>query len=214
MNSVSRTLLLSAAVLLAGAVALFDVTRDLAAFTSEAARRLDVQAHPVPVPAVEAYDQNGKPMRLDEDPLGLGRVAVVDFIYTRCTGLCSALGASYQQLQSRILEAGIGRQVRLLTVSFDSQHDTSAVIADYARRMHVDSAVWTVATLAHPSQMGSLLHTFGVVVVRAPLGEFQHNAAFHVVDSNGRLIRILDIDQPAAALAAALHSAVATGTDR
>ena len=37
-----------------------------------------------------------------------------------------------------------------------------------------------------------MLDAFGIMVVPAPLGEFEHNAALHVVTSDGQLIQIID----------------------
>jgi protein SCO1/2 len=42
--------------------------------------------------------------------------------------------------------------------------------------------------------LGLLLRTFGIVVIPAPGGDFQHNAAVHLVDAEGRLARVLDPD--------------------
>jgi protein SCO1/2 len=74
----------------------------------------------------------------------------------------------------------------------------------YAVRVHADPAVWTFMRPQHAEQLPGLLATFGVVVVEAPMEQFQHNAAFHVLDANGRLARIVDPDDPLGALDAAL----------
>jgi protein SCO1/2 len=87
----------------------------------------------------------------------------VDFIYTRCTSICLALGDSYQRLQDQILAAHLEQRLRLVTVSFDPVHDTPAVIADYADRMRVNPAVWTVLTPDDPAQLQAAMSTFGVI---------------------------------------------------
>lgn len=202
------TLLVTLGLLASGGALFFHLTQGLAAFTSETARQIDIRVHPVSVPPIMAYDQSGNVLRINEDPSGLGRMAIVDFIYTRCTSICSALGASYQQLQTQIVAAHLEQRVRLVTISFDPAHDDPAAMSAYAKRMHADPAVWTVLTVTHPSQLPNLLQAFGVVVVPAPLEEFQHNAAFHLVDERGNLVRILDIAQPAAALAEAQQLAI------
>ena len=45
-------------------------------------------------------------------------------------------------------------------------------------------------------ELDAMLATFGVVVIPDGSGEFQHNGAIHVVDRQGRLVRILDYDTP------------------
>jgi protein SCO1/2 len=130
-------------------------------------------------------------------------VAIVDFIFTHCLSICLALGDRYQQLQAQILDAHLEQQLRLVTVSFDPEHDTPAVIANYAARMRVNPAVWTVLTPDDPAQLRAAMSTFGVIAKPADLGQFVHNAAFNIVDRHGRLARIVPIDQPRLALEAA-----------
>lgn len=209
-----RSIALSGGVLLAGAFAFDRLTWGFDAFTAEAARQQAVLAQPAAVPLVAGHDQTGRVLALTDDPLGTGpgRIAIVDFVYTRCTTLCSALGASYQRLQAQIVAAHLQDRVRLVTVSFDPEHDTPAVIANYAQRMHADPTVWTVLTLSNPADLPVLLHTFGVVVIPAPMEQFQHNAALHLVDAQGWLVQIMDIDQPGAALAEALRRAATPRT--
>lgn len=89
-------------------------------------------------------------------------------------------------------------------MSFDPGRDTHDALAEYARRYHVDSARWRVARVADRSELARLLGTFGVVAIPDALGEFQHNAAIHVVDREGRLARILDVDATPDAIRASL----------
>jgi protein SCO1/2 len=169
--------------------------------TAETARRQTVAARPIAIPPLAGLDQLGRHQALaNADD---ARVAIVDFIYTRCTSICLALGDSYQQLQSQILAAHLERRLRLVTVSFDPEHDTREVIADYADRMRVNPLVWTVLTPDDPEQLQAALTAFGVIVRPADRGQFVHNAAFNILDRRGRLARIVPIDQPGLALQAA-----------
>ena len=67
------------------------------------------------------------------------------------------------------------------------------------------------AEFADPAAGARVLDMFGIVVVPAPLGQFEHNAAFHVVTPDGHLARIVDLDDPDGALRAAVGLAVETG---
>jgi protein SCO1/2 len=97
--------------------------------------------------------------------------------------------------------------VGLLSISFDPARDTPAALRDYARRMHADPRIWKFATLADGRDARRLLDEFGIVVIRAPAGEFDHNAAIHVVDARARLVRIVDLARPADALSYAIELA-------
>ncbi len=197
----SRTLIATFAVLLAGVLAFAQLTHGFSAITSETARRQAVARSPVRLPALLGTDQRGA-LRSLVDPKD-HRVMIVDFVYTRCPSICSVLGCSYQQLQSQIEKQHLESRIRLVTVSFDPEHDTFTVIADYSDRLHANPDVWTVLSPLDADQLRSSLKTFGIVVTPAGNGQFIHNAAFHVVDAEGRLARIIDIDQPQQAIAAA-----------
>ena len=94
----------------------------------------------------------------------------------------------------------------LLSISFDPAHDDAARLASYASRMHMDRAAWNVVTLSSVADRARLLDSFGIMVIPAPLGEFEHNEALHIVDSRGRLVQIMDFYAPGRALDRALRT--------
>jgi protein SCO1/2 len=203
----ARTFAASTAVLGAGLALLLHATALGNAFTTETLRRTQVDQAPRPVPALAVTDGRSAPQALTELLAGDGRVVIVDFVYTRCQTLCLALGTVFQQLQARIVERGLQDRIGLLSISFDPAQDSAATLDDYARRLRMDPAVWRVLTLAQPQDRRALLDAFGILVIPAPLGEFEHNAALHVVDPDGRLLRILDLTEIEPALQAALAAA-------
>jgi len=214
-GALTRTAIATALVGVAGFAAFAGLTRGFTVLTSEAARRDAIEALPVAVPVLQGVDQAGRRHALFADIESKGlrpRVTIVDFIYTRCAGVCSALGGSYQQLQAEIRARHLEDRVRLVTVSFDPQHDTPQTLAAYAQQMRADAGVWTLVSPQRPAQLPSLLAAFGIVVVPAPMAQFQHNAAFHVLDLQGRLARIVDLDDPRGALEAALSLSPAAGS--
>ena len=202
-------------VLAAGIGALYQGTDGFQALTAESARRLAIARAPRPLPDVTLEFASGRRQSLAQALRADGRIAIVDFIYTRCNAVCSAMGAELQQLQHALQAAGLERQVRLLSISFDAR-DQPAELDAYARRMRAQPAVWQFAGVAERPQRQALLDAFGIVVVPAPLGEFQHNAAFHIVDADGKLLGIVDYDAPQAALALSRQAAerVAASSER
>jgi protein SCO1 len=197
----TRTLIAMLAIGVIGALSFACLTHGFTVLTSETARRQAVAAEPIAVPDLWGIDQTGKRRALLDK--GDDRAVIVDFIFTRCTSVCSALGNSYQQLQADILEEHLEKKVRLVTVSFDPEHDTPAIIADYGRRFRANPETWTLLTPIDSEALRRALQAFGVVRVPAPDGQFIHNAAFNIIDRRGRLARIVDIGQPRRALAAA-----------
>lgn len=211
-----RSLRLAAALLAVCAIglgAIAAITDGYTVVTTEAARRLSIAEHPRLLPDVVLADGAAPGGRLRSVLRDDGRVAIVDFIYTRCFTLCLAMGSEFQQLQDRIRHQGLGGQVRLISISFDPA-DTPGDLARYARNLHADPLIWQFYGAPAPAGREALLRTFGVIVVPAPLGQFVHNAAYHVVMPDGRLSRVVDYGESGAALRFAARVASTAGAGR
>lgn len=183
------------AVLLAclmGIGALYAQTDGFSVLTTEAARRAGIQRHPRPVPDASLAFADGDHTGLLQSLRDDGRVTIVNFMYTRCFSICLAMGSELQQLQAELRSTGLDDRVRLLSLSFDPA-DTSDYLARYQSSQHADPQIWSFATLTDSAQRKAALKAFGIIVVPAPLGQFEHNAAYHVVTPDGRLVQIVDI---------------------
>ena len=231
-----RTALLTACLVLAGYGAASWTTHDFQVWTAEGARRLEVALRPVPAPAVEVDGPDLAPVSLptwlqrgagapagsglslahggtEKSPqasAGRGVVTLVDFVYTRCQTVCLSLGSSFQQMQAGLLEdrrAGQDAGVRLLSISFDGAHDTPAVLQAYARALQADPALWHWVRVPDPTEQQALLQRLGVVVVPDGRGDYEHNAAFLVLDAQGRMVRVFDLAEQQLALDSARHLA-------
>ena len=190
----------------AGGAALYQGTMGFELVSTEDGRRLAIRRAPIALPATDIHQpEPGTLAKMLHDD---GRIAIVTFIYSTCNAICSVLGSQYQQMQDEIRKRGLQDQVRLISISFDPR-DTAPVLADYARRQHADPALWRMVGVDKAEQRKALLDAFGIVVLPAPMGEFQHNAAFHLIDRHGRLARITDVDNPAQALEHAVNMAQA-----
>jgi protein SCO1/2 len=185
-----RTTLSAFLVLCLGSAGLWAGTDGLRAFTSEQARRLAVQRAPRLLPHAVLQDQDGHTFTLGEYR---GRKLLVDFVYTRCQSICGVLGAGFQRLSHDLPPAP--HAAMLLTISFDPQADTPAALKRYADRYRADAKVWRLARPQDEATLAALLSTFEVVVVPDAYGEFQHNAALHLIDESGRFTRIFGYDE-------------------
>ena len=191
-----RTLLLSLVLLAAGIGVLGGATDGFRAYTSESARRIRVRETPPMVPPLPLQTASGG--RTGFGALR-GRWLLVDFIYTHCMTYCSVQGGEFARLQRQLAEPIASSKVALLSVSFDPAHDDPAALANY-QRLHGDNgAGWIAARPADHADLVALMHVFGVVAVPDGLGGFVHNAAIAVVDPTGRLVALLDWDDPRAA---------------
>ncbi|MGB3289589.1 MAG: SCO family protein [Burkholderiaceae bacterium] len=194
-----RLLLAVLLVSILGAGALYAQTDGFAILTTEAARRADVARHPRALPQAVLLTSSGQAVPLAQALRDDGRVAIVNFMYTRCFSICLAMGSEFQQLQEAIRRQGLADRVRIISLSFDPA-DTPDDLARYAARMRAEPGIWRFAAIADADQRQQLLDAFGIVVVPAPMGQYEHNAAYHVVTADGRLARIVDIGDAAGLL--------------
>ncbi len=195
-----------------GIGALYSLTSGFTVVTAESARRQEVALNPRALQDAQVINEHGRVFSLRSNLQADGRVAIVNFFYTRCISLCLAQGYVTQRLQAAIEAEGLDSQLRLLSLSFDPR-DRGPDLSRYASGMHADPAVWQFGAFEQRRQGAALLKQFGITVVPAVLGDFEHNAALHVVTPDGRLARIVDIDAPGLALqvAKALSAGSAAG---
>ncbi|MGI9148711.1 MAG: SCO family protein [Chloroflexota bacterium] len=77
----------------------------------------------------------------------VGRVTLVDFVYTHCTDACPLLSATFQLTQRKLADQNLlGSRVMLVSLSVDPQHDTPPVLAEYSQQFKADSNGWKLLT--------------------------------------------------------------------
>lgn len=194
-----RSIIATLAVLMTGLALLWQATDGARAFTSEGARRLAVAQQMPPIPDVLLQDQTGGLFRISDLR---GRILVVDFIYTGCLTFCRIMGNTLQQVRGALPADGAGSNVLLLSISFDPDNDTVERLRAYGKHHGAVANSWKIARVTDTDALTRLLDRFGITVIHDGKGGFEHNAAVHIVNTEGRLIRVLDYDAPNAAIAA------------
>jgi protein SCO1 len=190
MTAVLRTGMASAALLLAGGVALAAATNGLEAFTTETARRVAVRSRPAELPAVALESQSGARFTLADLR---GTWLLVDFIYTRCPTFCTTLGGDFARLERQLVEPIARGKVQLLSISFDPTQDTPEQLAAYLKRFQGRDMGWQAVRPVTARGLRQITAAFGVTVIPDQLGGYTHNAAIHLVDPEGRLVDIFDL---------------------
>ena len=125
-----------------------------------------------------------------------GRWLLVDFIYTRCPTVCSALGGDFARLERELAGPIAQGRIRLGSISFDPAHDTPAQLAAYLGRFGVRNEAWQSARPLTAEGLRRLTAAFGITVIPDGLGGYTHNAAIQLVDPDGRLADIFDPGHP------------------
>lgn len=156
------------------------------------------------VPDQGLVDQDGKPFLLSSLR---GSAVLLTFIYTRCPmpEFCPRMDAFFESVQRAVKDGRLRGPVRLLSVSFDPDFDTLAVLRAHAARAGADRAVWTFASAprAEVEAWGARLGLSLIRDEKNPAG-ITHNLRTAVIDRRGRLVKILDGNQwsPGEAIAA------------
>ena len=113
-------------------------------------------------------------------------VAIVNILGILFGTLCGVLGDELQRL------AAARRGPRLLSISFDPEHDDRRALELYGERYGAALPRWRIAAPADQRSLRTLLQRFGVVATPDGSGGFVHNGALYLVDSRGCIARILD----------------------
>ncbi len=193
--------------LLLGFAAFSSVTRGFAAVTSDGVRRIDLERSPRTLPSLALVDQSGQSLSLADYAKPSSYTTFVSLAYMRCQTVCRTSASGLAFLQHEITSLGLRNKVRLLTLSFDPSNDTPQVMAEHARSVGADTALWRTATVRRAQDLPGLLKLFGIVVIPDGLGGYSHNSALFVIDEQGRLARAYDTDRPDLALVDYLRSA-------
>lgn len=112
-----------------------------------------------------------------------GHVWVANFIFTRCPDVCPALTARMAELQR-----ASAIDVRLVSFSVDPEHDTPAVLTDYAKRFGAGGH-WLFLTGARVTVATLLRDGFHVAYADdgPPTSPITHSDRFVLVDQQLRI---------------------------
>lgn len=115
-----------------------------------------------------------------------GSITVYTFAYTRCAPHCGETTRIMQTMQQRLDEVETrGIPVELVTVSFDPEHDTPAVLKQYARQVGANYDRWRFAT-GTPALLKSVIGAgFRTYYERNEDGSFYFDPVFVLVDTTG-----------------------------
>jgi protein SCO1/2 len=154
----------------------------------------------IDVPDVVLTDQRGERRHVMSELIA-GRVAVVSFIFTGCSTICSSVGANMGELD-RLLGARVGQDVSLISVTLDPLGDTPAQLAAWRAKFD-DAPGWRLLT-GDPGKVEQVLHAWQE---DAP-DITRHDAVFWLHDPrSGGWTRLAALSSPAALAALVTHLA-------
>ncbi len=138
------------------------------------------------VPDVRLVDQDGQPLQLRDLR---GSAVALTFFFTRCPlpDYCPRMSHHFAEVERRLAaQPELLAATRLVSVSFDTGHDTPEVLSAYARRYtRPPFRHWTFAS-GDPAEVRRLADFVGLDY-QADQGSFVHNLRTAVIDPQGRL---------------------------
>jgi cytochrome oxidase Cu insertion factor (SCO1/SenC/PrrC family) len=155
---------------------------------------------PVIKPAADGalLDSTGKSITLRD--LTHGRITVLSFIYTRCAAgkACPyATGVLNQLRQLSFDDQTLAKNMRLVSLSFDPDHDTPQRLADYSEAIRDDKpgCEWRFATAKSPAALAPILATYDQTVDKRtdpnhPQGPLFHTLRVFLIDRQARIRNI------------------------
>jgi len=120
-----------------------------------------------------------------------GKVVAITFIYTRCPlpNFCFRASNNLGVLHRRFADQ-MGKDLVLLTITFDPEHDQPETLAGYARTWTKDGAGWHFLT-GPSAEVKSLCRAFGVNSWQDE-GLLTHSLHTVIVDREGRIAANLE----------------------
>jgi protein SCO1 len=143
-------------------------------------------------------DSNNKPVRLRD--LTHGRITVLSFIYTRCAAprACPYATNVFDQLHSvSAKDKELTQNMRLVSVSFDPEHDTPQHLAEYSEwvRETKSGCEWRFVTAKSRAELEPILAAYSQAVDKRPnpadpQGPLYHTLRVFLIDRDGRIRNI------------------------
>ena len=123
-----------------------------------------------------------------------GKVVVMNFVYTSCAlpQFCYRMTNHFSVLNDRFTGRE-GRDVVLLSVTFDPTRDTPEVLADYAKQWKADTARWHFLT-GTPDEIERLAVPLGLDYFPDE-GLITHSLRTVIIDRAGRLLANVEGNQ-------------------
>jgi protein SCO1 len=112
-----------------------------------------------------------------------GKVVAVSFIYTSCPDVCPMLSDKLARVQDA-LGPDFGSRIAFVSITTDPEHDTPAVLKEYAEALDADLAGWSFLTGSKAAVL-EVAQRYGVAVVETADGQVDHTMLTTLIDRQG-----------------------------
>jgi protein SCO1/2 len=121
-----------------------------------------------------------------------GQAVAITFIFTRCPYplFCPLMSNNFRNVQDKLVNTpNAPTNWHLLTISFDPEFDTPAVLKSYADRYHCDPKHWSFLT-GELIDITALAEQCGLLFWRDQDAGISHNLRTVIVDARGQVQKI------------------------
>lgn len=109
------------------------------------------------IPTVPLFDQAGQQLDFNE-LVASDKPQAVNFIFATCTTICPVMTATFSQMRREL--GADAERLQMVSITIDPEHDTPAVLAEYAGRFDAPALPqWRFLT-GHPSDVEQVLRAF------------------------------------------------------
>jgi len=147
-----------------------------------------------PLPEIEFTNQDSKPMRLGDLR---GKVVAMTFIYTRCPlpDYCIRMSNYFARIERALKkEAALANKWHLLSITFDTKHDTPEVLRKYGMNYKANFADWSFVT-GTAQTIRRITDGFDMIIQTSEGGLIDHNLMTVLLDTKGNLVETFDSNQ-------------------
>ena len=159
---------------------------------------------------LRTVDDSGSVSSISQMAISQHKVLITEFIYSQCKTLCVALGNTFQQVQTQILDKKLSQSLGLVSISFDVAHENTRTLQAYRKRLHANPQVWSLVRMQEANVLEATKSKLGLMVVQNNQQDFVHNSAFMVVASTGQVVGIFDATDISGAIDLALKQITLT----
>jgi len=127
-----------------------------------------------------------------------GKPLVINLVYTSCADICPMVVQTLSRAVDAAQDALGADSFAVVTIGFDTVHDTPSRMAAFARSQGIGQPNWDFLSVDKPT-IDKLSEELGFVFYASPQG-FDHMAQTTVVDRDGRIYRQIygsDFEVPA-----------------
>jgi protein SCO1/2 len=134
------------------------------------------------VPPFDLTNQDGQPFGSANLA---GKVWIADFVYSSCPGPCPMVSSRMSEMQKPLQKT----DVHFVSFSVDPEHDTPAVLREYAEHLHAQPGRWDFLTGPTRAIYNLIEHGFKLPAAEhaGDNGQPVHSTRMVLVDRDGRI---------------------------